>query len=55
MSVTELDTGRPYPKESELADRLEKLCHEYDGELSVVAVIGALELVKLEIARQEVD
>lgn len=53
MSISILDAGRPFPKESELADRIEKLIHEYDNELSVVAAIGVLELVKLELAKQE--
>jgi len=53
MSVTRLDTGRPFPKESELADRIERLCHEYDDQISVVAVMGILDLIKMELAQQE--
>jgi len=35
-----------FSKEQELCGRLQDLIHEYDGELSLVAVIGVLDLVK---------
>lgn len=38
-----------YSKEAELSDRIVNLIHEYDGELSLVAVIGILDVVKDEI------
>lgn len=38
-----------YPAGVELADKIVKLIHEYDGELSLVAVIGILDVVKDEV------
>lgn len=35
-----------YPREGELADRLNSLIDEYAGEVSMVAVLGVLELKK---------
>ena len=40
---------KEYPKEQELYDRLVSLAHEYDGELSIVSVVGILDLVKDEV------
>ena len=37
---------KKFSKEQELYSRLQDLIHEYDGELSLVAVIGVLELAK---------
>lgn len=38
-----------YPHEGELFDRLVSLVYEYDGDISTVAAIGILELVKDKI------
>ena len=38
-----------YGKEQEIYSRLQDLIHEYDGEVSLVAVIGILELIKNNI------
>ena len=35
-----------YPAEGELFERILKLLHEYDGEMSFAACIGVLDLVK---------
>lgn len=44
-----------YPKEQELADRLDDLIHEYDGELSLVAVLGVLALTKEWLIGEALD
>lgn len=46
-----IDIGREkvFSKEGELAERIEALCYEYSGEISLVATIGILEVVKLKI------
>ena len=38
-----------FSKEQELYSRLHDLVHEYDGELSMVAVVGSVELLKLHV------
>lgn len=38
-----------FSKEQELYSRLHNLVHEYDGELSMVAVVGIVELLKLHV------
>lgn len=38
-----------FSKEQELYSRLYDLVHEYDGELSMVAVVGIVELLKLHV------
>lgn len=38
-----------FSKEQELYSRLHDLVHEYDGELSMVAVVGIVELLKLHV------
>ncbi len=35
-----------FPKENELLQRMMKLVHEYDHEISIASVIGILELAK---------
>ena len=47
--MPDIESLRPYPKESELSKRLDKLIHEYDGELSIVSVIGVLDMLKFEL------
>ena len=48
-NVIKLDKNKRFPKELELSIRLGKLVHEYDEELSLVAVLGILELAKNSI------
>lgn len=50
MSEVKQEVGVAYPIERELTDRLETVMHEYDERLSTVAVIGILELLKLDAA-----
>ena len=38
-----------FSKEQELYSRLHDLVHEYDGELSMVAVVGIIELLKMHV------
>ena len=45
-NVTELNKQKVFTKEQELYSRLQDLIHEYDGEISLVAVIGVLDLLK---------
>jgi len=47
--------GKPYILESELAGKIEKLVHEYDGKISSVAVVGVLELIKTDILNQVIN
>lgn len=35
-----------FSKEQELYSRIQELIHEYDGEVSLVAVLGVLDLAK---------
>ena len=37
---------KKFSKEQELYSRLQDLVHEYDGELSLVSVVGIIELLK---------
>lgn len=41
-----LPVQQKYGKEQELYSRLHDLIHEYDGEISLVAVLGILDLAK---------
>ena len=43
MDITPVN---PYPRETELTNRLVALVAEYDDELSYSAVVGSLEIVK---------
>jgi len=49
MAVKRVKENRPFAKEAELSDRIISLIHEYDNELSLVSVIGILDVVKDEI------
>ena len=40
---------RAYPKNEELLDRIIRLIHEYDGEISTAAAVGTIELVREQI------
>jgi len=44
-----IESLRPYPKESELAKRLNSIIYEYSGELSIVSVVGVLDMLKFEL------
>ena len=45
-SIKHLNKEKKFSKEGELMDRLGILIAEYDGELSLVSVLGILELKK---------
>ena len=45
-NILNMGKEKKFPKEGELMDRLELLIDEYAGELSLVAVIGILEMKK---------
>jgi hypothetical protein len=45
-NIVNLGKEIKYTKEQELYRRIHDLIHEYDGELSLVAVLGVLELAK---------
>lgn len=44
--VIDLNMQKKFPKEGELTARMDDLINDYVGELSVVAVLGILELQK---------
>ena len=46
---------RAYPKNEELLNRIVKLIHEYDGEISTAAAIGILDLAKDYIKADVLD
>ena len=46
-NVTKLNKEKVFSKEGELSERISSLISEYDGELSLVSVLGILELKKL--------
>ncbi len=50
-NITELDMEKTFPECGELYQRLSDLLDEYGGELSLVAVIGILELKKHNIMK----
>lgn len=45
-NILELPVVPKFSKEQELYGRLQDLIHEYDGEISLVAVLGILDLAK---------
>lgn len=45
-NILELPVAPKFSKEQELYSRLQDLIHEYDGEISLVAVLGVLDLAK---------
>ena len=47
--VQQLRPEGHFAAEAELADRLTRLVHEYDGRMSLVGVVGVLELVKVQV------
>jgi hypothetical protein len=49
MAVRQVSAGRPYKTESELAGKIEDTIYEYDGRLSVVAVLGVLDMIKARL------
>jgi hypothetical protein len=48
-NVKSLNKPKTFNREGELSERLSKLIGEYDGELSLVAVLGILDLKKMEM------
>ena len=48
-NITKIESDNPFPREGELADRMNNLIDEYADELSSVAVVGVLETIKSEI------
>ncbi|MCJ8293533.1 MAG: hypothetical protein MJK15_03925 [Colwellia sp.] len=44
--IKDLNLDKTFPKEGELFDRLTELIDEYAGEISLVSVLGILELKK---------
>ena len=46
-NVKQLNKEKVFSKEGELSERISNLISEYDGELSLVSVLGILELKKL--------
>lgn len=47
--VARLPVERTFAVEGELAKRLKEVIYSYEGQISVVATVGVLELVKHEI------
>ena len=45
-NILDMNKEKVFPKEGELMDRLEDLIDEYAGELSLVSVVGILEMKK---------
>lgn len=48
-NVENLNKEKVFSKEAELTQRISDLICEYNGELSLVAVLGILELKKIEL------
>ena len=48
-NVTSMNKEAVFSKEGELMTRLDDLVADYDGELSFVAVLGVLELKKIQL------
>jgi len=48
-NVKNLNKEKVFSKEAELTQRISDLICEYNGELSLVAVLGILELKKIEL------
>ena len=48
-NIKSLNKEKVFTREAELTRRISDLICEYDGELSLVAVLGILELKKIEL------
>ena len=48
-NIASLNKEKKFSKEGELSERISELIAEYDGELSLVAVLGVLDLKKMEM------
>ena len=48
-NINSLNKEKVFSKEAELSGRIGNLISEYDGELSLVSVLGILDLKKIEI------
>lgn len=51
-NVTQLRDGKHYALEAEITGRLKDLVMEYEGRVSLVAVLGVLELLKAELLKE---
>lgn len=51
-NVLQMNKEKQFKKEQELYSRIVDLIHEYDGEISLVAALGALELAKTQIIQE---
>lgn len=49
VNVTNLNKEKVFSKEGELSNRIDALVAEYAGELSLVSVLGILDLKKIEL------
>lgn len=49
MTIHNLPTEHRYPVERELGLRIAELIREYNGQLSLVATVGILEVVKNDL------
>jgi len=48
-NIKDLNKEKTFSKEGELSKRIGDLISEYDGELSLVSVMGILDLKKIEL------
>jgi hypothetical protein len=48
-NVKSINKEKVFSKEGELMNRISSLISEYDGELSLVSVLGILDLKKIEL------
>jgi len=48
-NVSSLNKEKAFSKEGELSQRMNDLIAEYDGEISLVSVLGILDLKKMEM------
>lgn len=44
-----------YPEQAELGERMHILIQEYAGEMSIATVIGILNMIGLELIRDEIE
>lgn len=52
MTIINLNIEKKYPIESELEEAIWKVIHEFDYKISVVSVLGILEIVKTDLINQ---
>ena len=51
-NVLQMNKEKQFKQEQELYSRIIDLIHEYDDEVSLVAVLGVLELAKTQIIQE---